>query len=197
MLGEAFGRGASHANGSLLLKVLVGTLPVVVAGLLARDLVEGALRSGAVIAWMTIAFGVLLYLADRRGGERTLDDLSVRDAALIGLAQAIALVPGVSRAGVTMTAARFLGYSRAEAARFSLLLSIPTILAASALIGYELHASGDLALRRDAWLAAALAFVSALLAIGAMMAWLKRASFTPFVVYRLLLGLGLLVWLYR
>lgn len=77
------------------------------------------------------------------------------------------------------------------------MLSIPTILAASAFIGYERHASGDPALRRDAWLAAALAFGTALLAIGAMMAWLRRASFTPFVVYRLLLGLGLLIWLHK
>lgn len=200
MLWEALGRGAlgpqAQTHNSLLLRVAVGTVPVIVAGLLARDLVEGPLRSGAVIAWMTIVFGVLLYFADRRGGERSLEDLSVRDAALIGLAQAIALIPGVSRAGVTMTAARFLGYSRTESARFSLLLSIPTILAASTLIGYGLYARGDVAIQSDAWIAAALAFAAALLAIDAMMAWLKRATFTPFVVYRLLLGAGLLVWLH-
>ncbi|OGA80086.1 MAG: hypothetical protein A3G81_33895 [Betaproteobacteria bacterium RIFCSPLOWO2_12_FULL_65_14] len=74
------------------------------------------MRNGVVIAWMTIAFGILLYLADRTDGKRSLGEMDLRDAALIGFAQAMALVPGVSRAGVTMTAARFLGYSRAEAA---------------------------------------------------------------------------------
>src|SRR5690606_31044621 len=101
-----------------------------------------------------------------------------------------------SRAGVTMTTARFLGYSRAESARFSLLLSIPTILAASGLIGYELYLAGELALTGDILSAAGLAFVAALLAISGMMGWLRSASFTPFVVYRVLLGAGLLLWVY-
>jgi undecaprenyl-diphosphatase len=194
MLKEALGQGGERAreNERLLSNVIVATVPVVLAGLLLKDLVEGDLRSGVVIAWMTIAFGILLYLADRTRGRRSLGEMDLRDAALIGLAQAVALVPGVSRAGVTMTAARFLGYSRAEAARFSLLLSIPAILAASALVGYEIQSSGERLLRRDAWLAAGFAFLAALSAISLMMKWLRRASFTPFVVYRLLLGLGLL-----
>jgi undecaprenyl-diphosphatase len=197
MLREALGRcGTGTRDGGLLLKVIVGTLPVILAGALLKDLVAGGLRDGLVIAWMTIAFGILLYVADRSRGTRALGEMDLRDAALIGLAQAMALVPGVSRAGVTMTAARFLGYSRAEAARFSLLLSIPTILAASALVGYELQASGERLLHRDLWLAAGLAFLAALAAISLMMKWLRRASFTSFVVYRLLLGFALLIWLH-
>lgn len=181
---------------TLLLKVAVGTVPVVIVGFLIKDYADGPLRSATVIALTTLVFGAMLYLADRTRGRRTLAELSWRDAAIIGIAQAIALIPGVSRAGVTMTTALFLGYSRIDAAKFSLLLSIPTIVGASALIGHDLYRAGELAIPRDVWLAALLAFVAALLAIRAMMAWLRRASFTPFALYRLVLGGGLLVWIY-
>jgi len=190
------GEGALAVDWALLLKVVVATLPVVAVGFLIKDYAAVALRNGTVIALTTIVFGVMLYLADRARGSRTLAQMSMRDAIIIGVAQAIALIPGVSRSGVTMTAALFLGYSRIDAAKFSLLLSIPTILGASVLIGHELYQTGQLAIPRDVWLAALLAFVAALLAIRAMMAWLRRASFTPFAVYRLVLGGGLLVWLY-
>lgn len=196
MIREALGRAAAPASRSLLLKVVVATIPVVLAGLALKGMVETTLRDTLVIAWMTIVFGALLYLADRSRGTRTVGEMGLRDAALIGMSQALAIVPGVSRSGVTMTAARFLGYSRPEAAHFSLLMSIPTILAASALIGFELQAERGRLLDPDLWIAAALAFVAALTAISLMMQWLRRASFTPFVVYRLLLGIALLAWLY-
>lgn len=192
MAGEALGR----AGDGLLLKVAVATVPVVLAGLMLREMVEGILRSGSVIAWATIGFGVLLYVADRSPARHGLVGMPLRNAALIGCAQALALVPGVSRAGITMTVARFLGYSREEAARFALLLSIPAIVAASTLIGWELYSSGERLLQREALVAAGFAFAAALAAISLMMNWLRRASFTPFVVYRLLLGAGLLVWLH-
>ena len=101
-----------------------------------------------------------------------------------------------SRAGITMTAARFLGMERSEAARFSMLLSIPTILGAGALSGWDLYQSGDLALGRDAAIAASLASATAMIAIWGLMGWLRRASFTPFVLYRIALGCGLLYWVY-
>jgi undecaprenyl-diphosphatase len=188
-------KASTGEGGRLLLKVAIGAVPVLIAGALLRDFIESELRSALVIAWMTVAFAILLYLADRCRSAGSIVDMRLRDALFIGLAQVLALVPGVSRAGVTMTAARFLGYSRSEAARFSLLLSVPTILGASALVGRELYASGELALQREAWLAAGFAFLAALVSISAMMRWLRRASFTPFVVYRLLLGVGLLIWL--
>ena len=106
------------------------------------------------------------------------------------------MIPGTSRAGITMTAARALGYERADAARFSMLLSMPTIFAAGSLIGYRLYRAGDMELGLDAAIAAGLAFITALCAIGLMMAWLRRASFTPFVIYRVALGGGLLWWAY-
>ena len=95
-----------------------------------------------------------------------------------------------------MTAGRFLGMERSDAARFSLLMSIPTILAAGGLIGLELYQSGELFLGTDLLIAAGLAFVTALLAIAAMMAWLRHAGFGPFVIYRIILGAGLLYWVY-
>src|SRR3546814_5923968 len=105
-------------------------------------------------------------------------------------------LPIASRSGITMTAGRMLGMERAEAARFSLLLSIPTIIGAAMLVGVDLYRAGDVALGRDALLAAGLAFLAGLASIALMIRWLERASFTPFVAYRLLLGAGLLYWVY-
>ncbi len=179
----------------LALALIIGTLPVVVVGFLAKDLVAGSLRSIEIIAWTTFGFGLLLYFADRIGlTVRRLEHITVVQALIIGLAQVLALVPGTSRSGITMTAARFLGYERQEAARFSLLLSIPTILGAGTLAGLDLAKAEDAQLTADALIAAGLSFVMALIAIAAMMAWLKRFSFTPFVWYRLGLA-GLLFWL--
>jgi undecaprenyl-diphosphatase len=116
---------------------------------------------------------------------------------MIGLAQVLALVPGTSRAGITMTAARALGISREDAARFSLLLSIPTITAAGALEGFVLYQQGNAALTGAAVTGMALSFVTALAAIALMMAWLRRATFRPFVVYRVILGVILLAFGYN
>ena len=127
---------------------------------------------------------------------RRVEHLRLIDAVIIGCAQSLALVPGTSRSGITMSAARLLGMERAEAARFSMLLSIPAILGAGILKARDLFAMDDVQLGAAALTAAGLAFIAALAAITAMMAWLKRATFTPFVVYRLLLGGFLLVLIY-
>ena len=115
---------------------------------------------------------------------------------IIGAAQALALIPGTSRSGITISAGRLLGLERLEAARFSMLLSIPAVLGAGSLKALELYQAGDARLTADAVLAAGLAFVAALPAIFFLMAWLRRATFTPFVVYRVLLGAGLLALAY-
>lgn len=177
-------------EGRLLLLLVLATLPVVVAGFLLHDRIATDWRSPALIAVTTALFGIVLWLADRRASraDGSVHALTWQDAAIIGLAQALALVPGVSRSGITMTAALFLGLTRPEAARFSLLLSIPTTAAAGALGIFDVIESGDATLQTDALIAAALAFVSALLAIAALMAWLRRATFMPFVVYRLALA---------
>lgn len=177
--------------------LVVATVPVVIAGFLLDRYAPGALRNVTVIAWATFGFGLLLWLGDRLGMTvRRVEHLTFGDVMIIGLAQALALIPGTSRSGITVTAARFLGLERPESARFSLLLSIPVIVGAGSLKGWDLYRAGDAQLTIDAFVAAALAFVAALVAIAAMMAWLRRASFAPFVVYRLVLGGVLLAVVY-
>lgn len=189
--------GRMTTGASLALYLVIATVPVVIAGLLFKETVETQFRSAEIVAWTTIIFGVALWAADRLGGlQQRLGAMNLPHALVIGVAQALALVPGTSRSGITMTAARMLGYERTDAARFSMLMSIPTILAAGALVGRDILAAGDIVLGTDALLAAALSFVAALLAIASLMRWLRSASFTPFVVYRLVLGAGLLAWLY-
>jgi len=188
----AIGRWNPGARLAALL--VVGTLPLILAGWLAIDSVSAYLRDTAVIAWATLIFGIVLFIADRTTLTlRRIEHMTFAAAAVIGLAQVLALIPGTSRSGITMTAGRFLGFERIEAARFSLLLAIPAILGAGSLAGFELYHSGNATLGYTAVVAAALAFATALLAIMLMMSWLKRASFTPFVIYRVLLG-GLLLW---
>jgi undecaprenyl-diphosphatase len=181
----------------LIVLVVVGTIPVVVAGLALKLVGTESLRSAAVIGWATLGFGLLLYLADRLGRQdRAVPDMAISTALAIGLTQVLALIPGTSRSGVTMTAARALGLRRDEAARFSMLLSIPTIIAAGTLLTLDLIELGETELRSDVLLAAGLAFLSAWASIALLMRWLAHASFTPFVIYRCLLGVGLLVYAY-
>lgn len=188
-------RGGPQAR--LVLLVAAATPPVIVGGYLLTRIAANGLADLAVIGWATLGFGVVLFAADRWGMTlRRIEHMKFSAAAIIGLSQVLALIPGTSRSGITMTAARILGYERVEAARFSLLLSIPTILAAGLWLGIEVHARGDLSLRADLLLAAGLAFVAALLAVAAMMRWLARATFAPFVAYRILLGGALLAWSY-
>ncbi|MDP6563621.1 MAG: undecaprenyl-diphosphate phosphatase [Alphaproteobacteria bacterium] len=182
----------------LFLLIALGTLPVLVAGyFLARNGYMAMLRSAEVIAWTTLIFGLALYFVDRLClTVNRIDHLGYGGVLFIGLAQALALVPGTSRSGITITAARLLGYERTEAAHIALLLSVPTILAAGGYAAWETYQADELALGADAAVAAALAFVSAWLAIALMMRWLRHASYTPFVIYRILLGAGLLYWVY-
>ncbi|HET8726012.1 MAG TPA: undecaprenyl-diphosphate phosphatase [Alphaproteobacteria bacterium] len=192
--------GRVTPGGRLALLIVVSTIPVVLAGAALHELAPDAFRGTLgvkIIAWTTLLFGILLWIADRFSiAVRRSEHLKASDAVLIGIAQAVALLPGVSRSGITMTAGRALGMERSEAARFSLLMAIPTIIAAGVLEGMGLYESGNLALGIDVLLGAAFAFVSALAAIALMMRWLEHASFTPFVIYRIVLGAALLYWLY-
>ncbi len=186
-----------NQDSTLVLNIIVATIPVVLAGYFLFDMVEGYLRNIEVVAWATIGFGVLLWVADSVGMTiRRTEHIRIPTALLIGLAQVLALIPGTSRSGITMTAARFIGMERSESARFSMLLSIPTILAAGSLAGFKIWQSGNLVLGQDAIIAMAVSFVAALISITLMMAWLKRASYGIFVIYRLALGGFLLYWIY-
>ncbi|MBM9593790.1 undecaprenyl-diphosphate phosphatase [Roseitranquillus sediminis] len=178
----------------LALCLLVATIPVVLlGGLLKLADIDEALRSTAVIGWTMLIFGIVLWWADRTGPTaRTAERWTLRDAVSLGLWQAIALIPGTSRSGIVITGARYLGYDRHGAAKVAMLMSVPTILASGVLLGAEVAASADLALARDAAIAAAFAFAAALLALAAMFRLLRSVSFTPYVVYRIALGLVLL-----
>jgi undecaprenyl-diphosphatase len=179
----------------LLAGLAVATLPALVVGALAADWIEAWLRSPQLIAATTIGFGLLLGAADRLGRKtRTSESLTLGDALLIGLSQVLALVPGTSRSGVTITAGLALGLTREQAARYSFLLSIPIIAAAGGW-GFVtgLAEGGSFELGRFA-AAAAVAGVFAWATIAAFLAWLRRFGMMPFVVYRLVLGGFLLVW---
>ena len=181
-------RGRTQPAARLAGHLIIATVPVVIAGAvllrygyerralgLARDR-SGGLDDGRIRRGTAARRPARHDLEAGRAHER-------RSALFIGLAQVLALVPGTSRAGITMTAARMLGFERAEAARFALLMSVPTIIASAAASGWRVYDAGDVALGLDAAIAAGLAFIAALIAIAAMMRWLRRARFTPFVVY--------------
>lgn len=177
-------------------RLALATIPAALAGLLFGDFIEANLRSPKVIIVTLIGFGLLLGWADRRAPEgRSEMQTGWREALIIGCAQALALVPGTSRSGVTMTAGRFLGLSRIGAARFSFLMSIPVILIAGSYKMLQLALSeepGDWPMLAAGM---AVAFVSTLVSIHVLLRLVQRVGFLPFVIYRLLLG-GLLIVLF-
>ncbi len=189
-------RGRLDDGGRLVLLLLLATIPALAVGYLIDQYYDGPPRSPLVVAFSLIGFGILLFLADRIGMTiRKVQHIGVFHALFIGCAQVLAIVfPGTSRSGITMTAARMLGYERTEAARFSFLLSIPAISAAGIWQGWKLYEIGDTSIINDALLMVAFCAVAGFLAIAILMAWLKRAGFGPFVVYRLILGV-LLLWM--
>lgn len=175
--------------------VIIGTIPIGVLGLLFADQIETVARNLWLTATMLIVFGLLLGVADALGTRRKTErDLTVRDGLLYGLAQSLALIPGVSRSGATITGGLAMGYTRAAAARYAFLLAIPAVLASGL---FEARKIGDEA--NVAWgptiVATAIAFVIGLSVIAWLMRWLTTRSFLPFVVYRLALGLLVIVLL--
>lgn len=188
-------RGDLESPGArLALCLIVATIPVVIFGAILKFTgLSDLMRSTALIGWTMLGFGLLLYWADQTGAEtRTAEDWNLKHAIILGLWQAIALIPGTSRSGITITGARHLGYSREDGARIAMLMSIPTIAMAGLLLGLDVAKEGDAALALDAAIAAGLAFLSALAALVLMFRLLKSVSFTPYVIYRVLLGLVLL-----
>jgi undecaprenyl-diphosphatase len=172
--------------------VILGTIPAGVVGMLLQDDIETTLRSPLVVAFTTIGYAVLLFVADRRPGTRHERTITWLDVVVIGCAQALALVPGTSRSGVTMTAGLFRGLSREAAARFSFLLAVPITAAAglSKLAGYDGDA-GPIDARAFV-LGAVLSGVTGLVCIHYLLKWLTRFGMLPYVLYRLVLGVVLL-----
>ena len=186
---------AQHADHRRLGLMIIGaTIPVALAGFVVNYADWDWLTSLTTVAWANIAFAGLLWAADRFGRQlHGLADMRWSAAMGIGLMQICALIPGASRSGVTMTAALFFGFDRLAAARFSLLLSVPAIAGAGLLKTIDIIAASDVQLGLDAAMVAVLSALFAWLAVRLMMSWLARANFTIFVVYRLVLGLVLLL----
>lgn len=174
----------------LVLKLGLATLPVLVAGLLGKDFVEAQLRSVPVIATTTIVFGILLWLADRKPGSQEL--LTWGQAIFVGAMQILALIPGTSRSGITITAALLIGLSRTGAARFSFLLAIPTILGAQVLLSLDLFSDAAQQQWPDLICGALFSGIAAYACIHYFIALVERTGMTPYVIYRLFLGTVLL-----
>ena len=176
--------------------IIVGSLPVVAVGLLFKDAIETQLRSLWVIAIMLIVFGIILGIADRVATQqKSIQKLSVRDGLLFGAAQSLAVIPGVSRSGGTITMGLFLGYSRQAAARYSFLLAIPAVIASGL---FEFATTfGDLSHADFAAtaVATAVSFAVGFSVIVALLRYLSRGSFMPFIIWRIVVGVAILVML--
>ena len=177
------------------LHMVYATLPVLLAAVLLLGLgLIDALRTAEIVAWASILFAVPLYLADRYGASaKTLSDMAARPALLMGLAQMLALIPGASRAGVTIMAGRALGLSREAAARYSMLMAMPVILAFALFGLLDLLAAGNAAALGTAFLGALLAALFAFASIDIFLKLTRRLSLLPFVLYRIALGVTILL----
>ena len=196
----------SDADARMGWLIILGTLPIVILGLLFQDQIETSLRNLWVTAIMLIAFGVLLGVADYVGAKRRkLGDLTVGHGIIFGFAQALALIPGVSRSGGTITAGLFLGYERAAAARYAFLLAIPAVLGSGFYQVYKSIKEPCVAAAAtctpelfgpwETLVATVVAFVVALFVIGFFMNYISKRSFLPFVVYRIALGIVVMILL--
>lgn len=179
-------------DGRLGLLIIVGTLPIVIFGFLGQETIRSTFRSLWLIATVLIVFGLILGAADRFGrSERKIDQLNARDAILYGLAQSLALIPGVSRSGATIAMGRIMGYDRVTALRYSFLLALPAVFASGFFELYkavnEPTPTGGYSLV-DTGIATVVAFVVGYLMIAWLLKFVSTKSFMPFVVYRVFLG---------
>jgi len=184
-----------NQDGRLAWLIVAATIPAGLCGVLFDGWIEDNLRSTQVIACTTVLFGLLLWFADAKGKlQKDLAELTLMAAIFIGVFQAMALIPGTSRSGITITAALLLGFRREPAARFSFLLSIPLILAAGGLKTVELIQSAVSVDWFAISLATAVAAISAYVCIYFFLALINRMGMLPFVIYRLILGGILFIW---
>ena len=181
---------------NIILKIVLATIPAILVGYFIYDIVSNYFRNLKLVAISSIVFAIILYFSDRNTHHhKEWRDISYKEAFIIGLFQILAFIPGASRAGVTITGARFLGYNRINAAIFSMLLSIPVILASLTLSSFELVQFGynDINLLQPLF-AAFTACLTAILSINFMMKLIKNTNFNIFIIYRILLGILLLLF---
>ena len=185
-------------NRNFLIKILVGTIPIIPVGYIIYQtgLIE-QLRNIEVIGWMSLVFGILLYVSDRSKVTKKIDtEFTNKSALLIGLFQVLALIPGVSRSGITITSGRMLGFNRFDSAKISFFLSIPTLTAASILGIYNIYKEGSAELNFLAIIAVIFSFIFSYFTIAIFLNYIRKFSLSVFVIYRILLSLLLLFIVY-
>ncbi|HQS84656.1 MAG: hypothetical protein B7Y25_04055 [Alphaproteobacteria bacterium 16-39-46] len=189
-------KGKITSEGMLIFYLIIATLPALVAGYIIHTLFGDGLRNITIIAWTSIVFGTLLYGVDRFCPfSKTLKDMRWWEALFIGCAQIFSFLPGASRSGTTITGGRFLGLSRIDATRFSFLMSIPVVTGALVLTASDAFKHhGTEPFTQTLFWGVIISFGAGLFAISFLMRWLKHHSYAPFMGYRILLGVGLLLW---
>jgi len=185
-------------NKSFLIKILLGTIPIIPVGyILYQTGLINSLRSLEVIGWMSLIFGILLYISDKFKITKKIDiEFTNRSAIIIGLFQILALIPGVSRSGITITSGRLLGFSRFDSAKISFFLSIPTLGAASLLGIYSIYKEGSTELNFLAIIAVIFSFIFSYFTIALFLNFIKKFSLNIFIIYRIILSLFLLAVVY-
>ena len=185
-------------NKNFLVKILIGTIPILPIGYIFYQTgIINQLRNLEVIGWASLFFGILLYISDKTENKKKIkQDFSIKSAIFIGLFQVLALIPGVSRSGITITSGRFLGFERVEAAKISFFLSIPTLLAASILGIFNIYKEGSSELNFLAIIAVIFSFIFSYLTISIFLNFIKNFSLKIFVVYRIIISILILTIVY-
>lgn len=185
-------------NKSFLIKIILGTIPIIPVGyILYKTELINFLRSLEVIGWMSLIFGILLYISDKFDITKKIDtEFTNRSVIIIGLFQVLALIPGVSRSGITITSGRLLGFSRLDSAKISFFLSIPTLGAASLLGIYNIYKEGSTELNFLAIIAVIFSFIFSYFTIVLFLNFIKKFSLNVFVIYRIILSLFILAVVY-
>ena len=197
-LHAARNRSTASTEGRLAWLFIVSAIPASVAGLVLNSWIDERLGTLKVIGWSLIGFGLLLLVADRAAQKRPLQSLTLRDATTIGCAQVLALNPGTSRSGITISAGRLLGLEREAAVRFSFVMGIPVIFGAFVYEMAQLVSDGVPDGLAGAMVAGGVtSLLSGWLAVAGLLRFVQTRSFTPFVVYRVILGVVVLVVAYR
>ena len=181
-------------NKNFLIKILIATIPIVPVGyILYQTGIINQLRSLETIGWMSLIFGIFLYIVDKKKTSKNINEnFSTTSAIIIGLFQVLALVPGVSRAGITITSGRLLGFNRFDSAKISFFLSIPALLAASILGIYNIYKVGSPELNYLAIIPVIFSFIFYYLTIAIFLNFIKKFTLTIFVIYRIVLSLLIL-----
>ena len=185
-------------NKNFLIKILVATIPIIPVGyILYQTGLINQLRTLEVIGWMSLIFGILLYISDKTKITKKIEtEFNNKSAIFIGLFQVISLIPGVSRSGITITSGRLLGFSRFDSAKISFFLSIPTLTAASILGIYKIYKEGSAELNFLAIIAVIFSFVFSYISIALFQYFIKRFTLSLFIVYRIALSIIILAAVY-